>query len=59
MYVELEAGVPLYVSVMLPAAAVFSPATLATAPVRPTISQIKIGVSGQLPPSCRWQLRSL
>lgn len=32
LYVELLAGVPLYVSVMLPVVAVFSPVTLATAP---------------------------
>ena len=48
MYVELLAGVALYVSVMLPVVAVFSPVTFATAPVPPTILQIKIGVSGQV-----------
>src|SRR3984957_18717204 len=33
---------------MLPVVAVFSPVTLATAPVPPTILQMKIGVSGQV-----------
>ena len=33
---------------MLPVVAVFSPVTFATAPVPPTILQMKIGVSGQV-----------
>jgi hypothetical protein len=33
---------------MVPVVAVFSPVTLATAPVPPTILQMKIGVSGQV-----------
>src|ERR1700691_2310181 len=48
MYVEPLAGVALYVSVMLPVVAVFSPVTLATVPVPPTILQMKMGVSGQV-----------
>jgi hypothetical protein len=48
MYVDPLAGVALYVSVMLPVVAVFSPVTLATVPVPPTILQMNIGVSGQV-----------
>jgi hypothetical protein len=48
MYVDPLAGVALNVNVMLPVLAVFSPVTLATAPVPPTILQMKIGVSGQV-----------
>ena len=38
----------LNVSVMLPVLAVFSPVTLATAPVPPTILQMKMGVRGHV-----------
>jgi hypothetical protein len=48
MYVDPLAGIALYVSVMLPVVAVFSPVTLATVPVPPTILQMKMGVSGQV-----------
>jgi hypothetical protein len=48
MYVDPLAGVALNVSVMLPVVAVFSPVMLATAPVPPTILQMKMGVSGQV-----------
>ena len=48
IYVDPLAGVALNVSVMLPVVAVFSPVTLATAPVPPTILQMKMGVSGHV-----------
>jgi hypothetical protein len=48
MYVDPLAGVALNVNVILPVLAVFSPVTLATVPVPPTILQMKIGVSGHV-----------
>ena len=48
MYVEPLAGVALNVSVILPVVALFSPVTLETAPVPPTILQTKMGVSGHV-----------